>query len=189
MRKNKNPNRVSFTCPNCGSAISVDDGYFKCSQSLLPTYDLTFREWQAKGDDHTKKMYEFSHSALKNMYDSWKQVDEHGNRPMFFCDYEPMKQFNPMTQSKVWMPDPIQQRIAETILDRKLNDFEYAGVRPVPLLDEEGKFMYTTIKQLQYPKDFTSLKDMVDKTDFEEMPVLFNLEELRAEYEKYRNDT
>jgi hypothetical protein len=184
-KSSKNPNRITFKCPNCGSNIVVDDGYYQCSQDALPAYAMVFVEWQAKGEEHAKKMYDFSHSTLKNMYDSWKVTDELGNRPMFFCDYEPMKQFNPMTQHKVWLPDPAQQRIAEEILERPLTEYEYNGLKKVPLLDEQGNFMVDSIRQLEFPREFITIKDMVDKTDYSKMPKLFNLKELRKRYEEF----
>lgn len=187
-KSSKNPNRLNFKCPNCGSAISVDDGYFKCTQDALPAYDMLFREWNAKGESFAKHAYEFSHTTLRNMYDGWITLDEMGSRPMFFCDYEPMKTFNPMTQHKVWMPDPAQQKIAEAILERRLTEYEYQGLRKVPLLDEFGKFAVDTIRQLEFPREFTTIKDMVEKTDYSKMPELFNLSTLKQDYLDYLDE-
>jgi hypothetical protein len=84
-----------------------------------------------------------------------------------------------MTKAEMVLPDPAQTKIAEAILKRRLTYDEYYGQHRVPLLDDNGNMYYGQVNQLVYPRDYTvEYKDMIDKTDYSEMPVIFKWEDL-----------
>jgi hypothetical protein len=179
----KNPNNISSKCPECGSTVKPLEGTLKCTQDKLNLYDEEFRKWKIAGEGYVKKQLQACGSIIREMYDRWDYLDDKGNRPSFQCFYEPVKDFNPMTEAKVYLPDPIQQKIAETILGRTLTEEEYRGEHRVPLINQNGEPTYDRIQQLVYPYDFISLKDMTDKTDYTKMPVVFQLKTLKKDYE------
>jgi hypothetical protein len=60
-----------------------------------------------------------------------------------------------------------------------LTEIEKIGEVRVPMVDEEGHLTEGNVTLLRYPDDVClKYKDMYDKTTFEEMPVLFDKEEL-----------
>lgn len=163
-------------CPECGSGLTVSDGAIVCTQDMLPEYEKEFKEWQNLSEEALHKKVAGLSFKIYDMYGRWKFKDEMGNRTQYCCTYNPSIEFNPMTQSETILPDPVQQKIAERILKRKLTEKEYYGLQKVPLLNEDGEVFWGQIQQLVYPKDYTS-KITINYTDGEMVPK-FNWEDI-----------
>jgi hypothetical protein len=174
--------KSKIKCPECGSHMTVDDGYMECTQNLLQTnYPEIFEEWDKLDSGKLQLMLDNVSYQVYDMYSRWKVVcPETGERTEFCCTYNPNLEFNPMTKNEMILPDPAQTKIAEAILGRKLTHDEYYGLSKVPLLSEKGLKNYRNIAQYVFPRDYIpKYKDMVVKTDFEATPVIFKWKNLK----------
>jgi len=181
MTNRKNPNKLRAKCPECGSSLKCEDGHIFCTQDLFDTeYSELFSEWDKLPQDKLEKTLDSVSYKVYDMYNRWNHIDsESGERTQFCCTYDPQETFNPMTKSETILPDPAQTQIAEAILKRQLTVEEYYGQHRVPLLDDNGERYYGQIHQLVFPRDYSPEgKDMVIKTDFEPIPVVFKWEDL-----------
>lgn len=177
----QNPNKIKGSCPECGSTLVAEDGVITCTQDLLQNeYPSIFRKLDKLSPDNLKKKVDSLSHKLYDMYKRWDYIDpDSGERTQFCCTYNPNIEFNPMTKSETVLPDPVQTKIAEHILGRPLEFEEYYGEVKVPLLNEQGEKYWGTVEQLVFPRDYkTESKDMVIKTDYTLMPVIFRWEDL-----------
>lgn len=134
--------------------MTLEDGIIRCSQDALPEYAKLFNSWQPLGDQGIENELRKQSQKIYDMYKRWTYVNTSGDRTQYCCTYNPSVEFNPMTQSEVILPDPVQQKIAEHLLKRELTEDEYYGIVKVPLINENGERYYGQIQQLVFPRDY-----------------------------------
>jgi len=177
----KNPNTYTGKCPECSSTIKLIEGVFKCTEDRLEGFAQMFREWERSGKQVLIEASKHS-NMVKDLAECWVKVEPDGSRPYYYCTFNPNQVFNPMTENKTFIGDPIQQYIAEQLLGRALYEDEKRGYRKVPLINQDGEKYVGAIDQLEYPKDFTpEYIDKLKKIDLEKLPQPIDWEKLHSE--------
>ena len=171
MKKLRNSNILKGKCPECRSTMVAEDGVVRCTQDALIEYAKDFRLWDLLDEDKRTHVLSNQSNIIYDMYQRWSHVNTSGDRPQYCCTYNPNEDFNPMTQSEMILPDPMQQLVAEHFLERDLTPDEYYGQIKVPLLNENGEKYIGQIEQLVFPRDYMTRK----KYNAEENPELFRV--------------
>ena len=168
--------KLSYKCPECGSTLIMEYGYIKCTKDLIKhEYLHLFTAWDLLGEEEIEDKIRVASKITQEMHRRWLAGKE-----AFDCWHNQNEDFNPMTQYKNILPDPMQQKISEYILERELEFDEYYGNKKVPLLDEKGVVYWGFIDQLQFPKDVQpTSRCKFDNTTVGMLPIVFKWDDLK----------
>lgn len=156
-----NARNQSLTCPNCLSKLTLDQkNNLKCSGNHLNIWEEQFKKYhdldQIKKDDFLKSIsYD---SMFMDLYDRWAYSINVNKPEEFNCGYT-NKIFLPVPSCQVIIPDPIQVKIIENNIGRKLTEQEILGEKELyynkGIITED--FIETSkkikIRLLRFPED------------------------------------
>lgn len=147
MTKTRNKDNV---CPHCLSKLIDDDGIMACKGDKLQVWTKDFKRYKNMDAAEKKKfLISFSDSErFVELYEKWSFVDEHGNRPNFTCGYT-NQIFNPVPETRITLPDPMQVGQIERKLKRELTEEELIGHKPIFI---NGKLV--KLNMMVFPDDF-----------------------------------
>lgn len=185
-------------CQYCNSTLYKKRGQPQCSGDNLPAMKTIFDNILRLESDDIIEFNSRVSNLIGNDYnydlfvDYWEKRKKDSNsvlqcisRDTYFVDINEEPGRLPIPDPYIPFPDLAEVYIAEIMLGRELTEFEKDGRYSIPKIDQEtGQYYFAPLKWIRYPIDYISLKDMVEKTDYNEgkLPKIFNIEDIRGIY-------
>ena len=187
------------TCQYCGSTMFRRKNSPHCSGDNLHVtktiFDRVLAIEHSDPSEFSKRIYsiQYNEASFDLFVSYWgmKKKDPTVNlhcihEDTYFRDIHEEVGKLPIPEPYIPFPDLVEVYIAEIMLGRELTPLEKDGSRWIPKIDgDTGQDYFAPLTWIKFPHSYISLKDMVEKTDYNEPPMLkiFDIEDIRNRYE------
>lgn len=191
-------------CNHCNSTLYRKRGKPQCSgdnlaaiktifDSILKLESTDIEEFNSRVSNIASNAYNYD---LFVSYWEKKKTDPNAilqctSRDVCYTDLSEELSRLPIPDPYIPLPDLAEVYIAEIMLGRELTEFEKDGRRWIPKIDQEtGDHYFAPLKWIRWPIDYISLKDMVNKTNYEDQPLdkVFDVDIIKGFYSNRRGD-